>query len=54
MDFQPSIKQTDVVALMRWLNLRYGLKGVIIRNDNGSQFIAHWVRQALLDLEAKQ
>ena len=52
--FQPSVKQKDVIALMRQLDLRYGLKGVIIRNDNGSQFIAHQVRQTLLDLEAKQ
>jgi transposase InsO family protein len=52
--FQRSIKQTDVVALMRWLDLRFGLKGVIIRNDNGSQFIAHSVRTALQQLEAQQ
>lgn len=52
--FQPSIKQAHVVALMRWLDLCFGLKGVIIRNDNGSQFIAHSVRQALQELEAKQ
>ena len=52
--FQRSLKQTDVVALMRWLDLRFGLKGVIIRNDNGSQFIAHSVRTALQQLEAQQ
>lgn len=52
--FQPSIKQNDVIALMRRLDLLFGLKGVIIRNDNGSQFIAHKVRQALKDLEAQQ
>lgn len=52
--FQASVKQKDVISLMRQLDLRYGLKGVIIRNDNGSQFIAHQVRQTLLDLEAKQ
>lgn len=52
--FQRSVKQTDVIAMMRHLDLKYGLKGVIIRNDNGSQFIAHKVRQALQDLEAKQ
>jgi transposase InsO family protein len=52
--FQRSIKQKDVIALMRWLDLRYGLKGVIIRNDNGSQFIANQVRQALQMLEANQ
>lgn len=51
---QSSVKQTDVIALMRHLDLKFGLKGVIIRNDNGSQFIAHKVRQTLQDLEAKQ
>lgn len=52
--FQRSVKQTDVIALMRWLDLRFGLKGVIIRNDNGSQFIANSVRQELQRLEAQQ
>jgi transposase InsO family protein len=52
--FQRSVRQNDVIALMRWLDLRYGLKGVIIRNDNGSQFIAHRVREALQALEARQ
>jgi transposase InsO family protein len=51
---QPSIKQNDVIALMRWLDLCFGLKGVIIRSDNGSQFIARKVRQALQDMEARQ
>lgn len=52
--FQRSIRQQDVVALMHGLDLRFGLKGVIIRNDNGSQFIAHSVRQALQQMEARQ
>jgi putative transposase len=52
--FQKNIKQKDVIRLMRGLDLKFGLKGVIIRNDNGSQFIAHAVRQTLRDLEAKQ
>jgi transposase InsO family protein len=52
--FQRSIRQADVVMLMRALHLRYGLKGVIIRNDNGSQFIAHQVRETLKELEARQ
>jgi transposase InsO family protein len=52
--FQSSIRQKDVIAMMRTLHLRYSLKGVFIRNDNGSQFIAHAVRQALKDMEAKQ
>lgn len=52
--FQRSVRQTDVIALMRWLDLRFGLKGVIIRNDNGSQFIARKVREVLQSLEAEQ
>jgi len=52
--FQRSVRQNDVIALMRWLDLRFGLKGVIIRNDNGSQFIAHKVREVLQSLEARQ
>lgn len=52
--FQRSVKQEDVIALMRYLDLRFGLKGVFIRNDNGSQFIANKVRQMLQDLEARQ
>ncbi len=52
--FQPSVRQKDVIRLMRGLDLRYGLKGVIIRNDNGSQFIANKVRQTLQALEAEQ
>ena len=52
--FQRSVKQTDVIGMMRQLDLKYSLKGVIIRNDNGSQFIAHKVRQALQELEANQ
>lgn len=51
---QRSVRQADVIALMRWLDLSFGLKGVIIRNDNGSQFIAHKVREALQLLEAEQ
>lgn len=52
--FQPSVRAKDVVACMRQLDLRFGLQGVIIRNDNGSQFIAHQVREVLQSLEAKQ
>lgn len=52
--FQPNIRQADVVMLMRTLDLKYGLQGVIIRNDNGSQFLAHQVREALKALEARQ
>jgi putative transposase len=51
---QSSLTQHDVIGLMRKLHLLYNLKSVIIRNDNGSQFIAHKVRNFLKDLEAKQ
>jgi transposase InsO family protein len=52
--FQKSIRKMDVVNLFRMLHLRFNLKGVIIRNDNGSQFIANLVREFLLKLEAQQ
>lgn len=51
---QSSLRQKDVIGLLRYLDLKYSLKGVIIRNDNGSQFIAHKLRQALQDMEALQ
>lgn len=51
---QSNIKQKDVMGLLRGLDLRFGLKGVFIRNDNGSQFIAHKVRQLLQEMEARQ
>ena len=52
--FQKSVRQNDVIALMRHLDLKFGLKGVMIRNDNGSQFIANRVRQTLEAMEANQ
>lgn len=49
-----SIKKTDVVLLL--FNILNGLKtkGIIIRNDNGSQFLAHIVREFLEKLEVVQ
>lgn len=52
--FQKSIRKVDVINLFRWLHHCYNLKGVIIRNDNGSQFIANQVREFLRQLEAQQ
>lgn len=52
--YQSSIRKVDVVKLLGRINLKYGLKGVFIRNDNGSQFIANMVRQYLRSLEAHQ
>ena len=52
--FQHSVRKTDVIRLFRILDLRFNLKGVIIRNDNGSQFIANKVRETLTEMEAQQ
>jgi putative transposase len=51
---QKSIKQMDVIRLLRKLDLEHSLKGVNVRNDNGSQFIAHKVRFFLRSSEANQ
>ncbi|HET8689137.1 MAG TPA: IS3 family transposase, partial [Methanosarcina sp.] len=51
---QRSIKQMDVIRLLRKLDLEHSLKGVNVRNDNGSQFIAHKVRFFLRSSEANQ
>lgn len=52
--FQKSIKQIDVINLFRAINIQFGLKGVSIRNDNGSQFIANHVRSFLKKEKALQ
>jgi hypothetical protein len=52
--FQKSVRKVDVINMFRWLHTVYNLKGVIIRNDNGSQFLANQVRSFLVQLEAKQ
>ncbi|MFN8414806.1 MAG: IS3 family transposase [Cytophagaceae bacterium] len=52
--FQKSVKQLDVISMFQWIHTVYDLKGVIIRNDNGSQFLANQVRNYLQHLEAKQ
>jgi len=51
---QRSIKQMDVIRLLRKLDLEHSLKGVNVRNDNGSQFIAHRVRFFLRSSDANQ
>ena len=51
---QKSIRKMDVINLFRAINLEHGIKGVNIRNDNGSQFIANDVRQFLRAAEANQ
>lgn len=52
--FQKSVRKADVINMFRWLHFVYDLKGVIIRNDNGSQFLANQVRAFLIQLEAQQ
>ncbi len=51
---QGSIKKIDVINLFRRINLRFGIKGVTVRNDNGSQFIANDVKLFLSSAEARQ
>jgi putative transposase len=51
---QASIKKIDVINLFRQINSTYGIKGVTVRNDNGSQFIANDVKQFLKSAEARQ
>ncbi|CAG5006748.1 hypothetical protein DYBT9275_03888 [Dyadobacter sp. CECT 9275] len=52
--FQGSIRQLDLINLLRRVNLFYQLQGIILRNDNGSQFIAHKVRNFLKNSDVKQ
>lgn len=52
--FQKSIRQMDVINAFRRIGQQYGIKGVTIRNDNRSQFIANRVKQYLRSAEANQ
>lgn len=52
--FQKSIRKMDVINLFRKINLTHPIKGVNIRNDNGSQFIANDVRAFLWLAQANQ
>ena len=52
--FQGSIRQLDLINLLRRVNHSYQLQGVILRNDNGSQLISHKVRNFLKNSEVKQ
>jgi putative transposase len=52
--FLPSIRKYQVIGLFMRLSTRYDVKGVTVRNDNGSQFIANNVRKYLRELEMKQ
>ncbi|WP_379846590.1 DDE-type integrase/transposase/recombinase [Larkinella bovis] len=52
--FQKSIRKADVVRAFLHIQRAYGLKGVKIRNDNGSQFVSHLVKRFLRDQQAEQ
>jgi putative transposase len=51
---QRSIRQIDVINIFRKINQNHPIKGVNIRNDNGSQFLANSVKKYLSSEEAKQ
>jgi len=52
--FLPSIRKHHVVSLFMRIASGYDVKGVTVRNDNGSQFLAHVVRKYLKSEEIKQ
>ncbi len=52
--FQKSIRKMDVINLFRRLNVEHDIKGVTLRNDNGSQFIANDVKAFLKTIGIKQ
>lgn len=52
--FLPSIRKYQVISLFMRMASQYDVKGVTVRNDNGSQFIANNVRKHLKELEMKQ
>jgi putative transposase len=52
--FKSSIRKKDVLRLLKKLDNIYSIKGVIIRNDNGPQFIANVVKNFLRLAEVQQ
>lgn len=52
--FLPSVRKQQVVSLFKRLSSQYEVKGITVRNDNGSQFIANVVRKYLKELEINQ
>lgn len=52
--FKNSIKQHDVIWLMSSILGSQKTRGISIRNDNGSQFLAHAVRAYLLNMGVNQ
>jgi putative transposase len=51
---KPSIKKHDVILLLDGVLQEYKVKGIRLRNDNGSQFIAHLVREYLKENDVVQ
>lgn len=49
-----SIRKKDVIDFLKRLNDRNGIKGVVLRNDNGPQFIANQVKNFLRLAEVRQ
>lgn len=52
--FLPSIRKQHVVSLFMRIAQGYDVKAVTVRNDNGSQFLAHVVRKYLQAAQIKQ
>lgn len=52
--FQGSIRKVDLMRMIERVHLTHELKGVILRNDNGSQFIANQVRRHLHEMSIHQ
>jgi len=52
--FKSSMRKIDVINIFRKIHAQYGIKGVTVRNDNGSQFIANDVKLFLASSEARQ
>jgi transposase InsO family protein len=51
---QKSVRKMDVIKLFYSIDLEYGIKGVNVRNDNGSVFLANVVKEYLRKAEANQ
>jgi transposase InsO family protein len=52
--FAGSIRRDDLIGLLKGINCIQELKGVVVGTDNGSQFMAHRVRNFLKDAQVKQ
>lgn len=52
--FLPSVRKQQVISLFMRIAAVYDVKGITVRNDNGSQFIANNVRKYLKELEMNQ